>query len=357
MSSTRLPGKVMKDLGGHPVLRHVVEGCRKASRANLVMVATSVEKEDTVISDFCTQNAIPCYRGSLNNVLERYYEAAQSVNAEVIVRITADCPLIEGTFIDRCIDAFEKSGADYASNIHPTRTVPKGLDVEVFNFRALERAYKEATDAYDKEHVTPYIWRNTAEAFKIAPSVWPDKPYNETQILALDSPADYARLKVFFATKPLPFSLRPARKEDSQFLFDLRNEEAVRCVSSNPDPISLETHHHWFEKKLASKESVIFIAEEEGTSFAQTRFDIVDEETADISIAVIATKRGKGYGALLIGEATKCFLSLHPKVSLVRAFIKPENAASLRSFLKAGYLADRETTQNGVRFVLLIRRR
>lgn len=195
MSSARLPGKVMKDISGHPMLFHLVERCRRSRRADMVLVATSVGRDDDVIAGFCKTENIECYRGALNNVLERYYEVAKEAGARGIVRITADCPLIDPRIIDQCVEAFEKSEIDYISNVNPKRTFPRGLDVEVFSFRALEKAHHEALTPFEREHVTPYLWENKKGEFILGSPVIAPPSHQSDVCLAVDYPEDLDMIK------------------------------------------------------------------------------------------------------------------------------------------------------------------
>jgi len=160
MSSSRLPGKVLKPLGSKPTLQRVVERVMKAQQLDEVLVATSVDPSDNAIEDLCNSLGWTCFRGDLNDVLKRYYDAAKASQADAVVRITADCPLIDPSLIDRCVDVYKRNieHVDYVSNIDE-RTFPKGLDVETFSFKALETAHLKAMSAYDREHVTPFIRR------------------------------------------------------------------------------------------------------------------------------------------------------------------------------------------------------
>jgi len=157
MASTRLPGKVMADLAGKTLLERVVERARLATSLDLVSVATSNHSSDDPLASHCVARGIPCFRGSHDDVLDRYHRAAREIGAEVIVRLTADCPLLDPAVIDRVIETFRSGDFDYVSNtLQPT--YPDGLDTEVFGFPALERAWKEAIFLSEREHVTPYIW-------------------------------------------------------------------------------------------------------------------------------------------------------------------------------------------------------
>lgn len=161
MSSKRLPGKVMQDICGKPMLERVIERVRMARSLTQVIVATTTDPGDDPLEQRCRQIGIPCFRGSLHDVLDRFYRAAQTFRADVIVRFTADCPLLDPGLIDHTVQAFLESGADFAANRLPPpfrRTYPIGLDTEVCSFAALERAWREAEQTYEREHVMPYLY-------------------------------------------------------------------------------------------------------------------------------------------------------------------------------------------------------
>lgn len=165
MGSTRLPGKVLADIGGQPMLWRVLERTRAAQEIDEIVVATSTRPADDEIAAFCSEYKCPCFRGSEMDVLDRYYQAAREYGADVIVRITSDCPLIDPEIIDKTVCAFLRQQPDYASNALEL-TYPLGLDTEVIAFPALERAWRAAVATYQRVHVTPYIYENPA-AFKI----------------------------------------------------------------------------------------------------------------------------------------------------------------------------------------------
>jgi spore coat polysaccharide biosynthesis protein SpsF len=205
MGSSRLPGKVLQDISGRPMLGWVVERTRRAGSVDLVVVATTSEPDDAPISEYCTAHSYPVYRGSLHDVLDRYYQAARQFGAQALVRITADCPLIDPSLIDRTVLGFlgqihpedqilgpsEEGGStseppsarhgncteaperpatvalqpgtafDFVANRLPPpwgRTYPIGLDAEVCSFLALECAWREADLDYQREHVMPYLY-------------------------------------------------------------------------------------------------------------------------------------------------------------------------------------------------------
>ena len=156
MSSTRLPGKSLATVSDHPMLWHVVDRVGKAKLLDRVIVATSDGHADDPIAVFCEQNKFQCFRGSEEDVLDRYYQAAKLHGGEILVRVTADCPLIDPEIIDRVISRFQMGDCDYVSNVL-RYTYPDGLDTEVFSFRALEQAWREARKPSEREHVTPYL--------------------------------------------------------------------------------------------------------------------------------------------------------------------------------------------------------
>ncbi len=158
MGSTRLPGKVLRELHGQPMLGHMLDRVEQATCLDQVIVATTIRVEDDAIIDFC-EGRVETFRGSSEHVLSRYHGAAQEAGAGVVVRLTGDNPLIDPEVIDRVVTRFAEVEADYVSNTLE-RAFLRGMDVEVFSFEALARAAKEATDPYDHEHVTPYFYRN-----------------------------------------------------------------------------------------------------------------------------------------------------------------------------------------------------
>jgi spore coat polysaccharide biosynthesis protein SpsF len=159
MGSTRLPGKVLRDIGGQSMLARVVRRVEQARHVDQVLVATSSAPADDAVVAECERLGVASFRGSEQDVLDRYYQAALYGGAQVVVRITSDCPLIEPQLIDEVVAAFRAAQPDYASNtLH--RTYPRGLDTEVFSLGALARAWAEAAEPYQRTHVTPYFYQH-----------------------------------------------------------------------------------------------------------------------------------------------------------------------------------------------------
>ena len=159
MTSTRLPGKVLKEIQGLSLLDYHYQRLQKSGLP--LIIATTVNVQDDAVENWCLKNQIPCVRGSENNVLSRYYEAAKKHELDVIIRVTSDCPLIDGDIIAEGLKQYLKSNSDqaYASNVLD-RTYPRGFDFEIFSMNQLTEAFKKATDPGDLEHVTPYIHKN-----------------------------------------------------------------------------------------------------------------------------------------------------------------------------------------------------
>jgi spore coat polysaccharide biosynthesis protein SpsF len=161
MSSTRLPGKVMADLVGAPMIARQIERVRRAQRIDRVVVATSNDPSDDLLVDGIKALSVDVHRGSLDDVLGRFVGALEAFGpADHIVRLTGDCPLADPEVIDATIALHLERGTDYAANTPAHRTFPKGLDVEIVRAACLKRAGREATDPYEREHVTPYFYRH-----------------------------------------------------------------------------------------------------------------------------------------------------------------------------------------------------
>ncbi len=154
MSSTRLPGKVLLPLAGREVLAHVLERLAFCQTLNEVVVATSSDASDDVLAQWCYARGVTVFRGSLQDVLDRYYQCALRSRADAVVRITADCPALDPSLVDEVVRGFHSGNYDL---FYLSGEFPDGLDCAVFSFSALERAWREATLASEREHVGPYI--------------------------------------------------------------------------------------------------------------------------------------------------------------------------------------------------------
>lgn len=161
MGSSRLPNKVIKPINGKPLIELLLERLSRAQELDQIIVATSKNEENTPLTNLIENLGYQCFRGNEDNVLDRYYRAAMETKADTILRVTGDCPLVDPKLVDQLLQRFKTLNADYLSNISPA-TYPDGLDLEAFTFEALKNAALNATTAFDKEHVTPYLRKNPA---------------------------------------------------------------------------------------------------------------------------------------------------------------------------------------------------
>lgn len=190
-TSSRLPNKVLLPLpygGGKTVLENVVKRVQKSKYISNVVIATTVNKTDDLIEEFCRKNKVDVYRGSEENVLSRYYETAKIFGAEKIVRITSDCPCIDYKVLDDLIEKHIKEGNDYTTN-SLKRSYPHGLDCEIMNFDILEEAFHNAKEKFEIEHVTPYIYKSNSHKFKVGHLI--NKEDNHDIRVTLDTKEDY----------------------------------------------------------------------------------------------------------------------------------------------------------------------
>lgn len=196
MGSTRLPGKIMKRVNGKSLLEYQIERIKQATLIDELVIATTTKESDECIVDFCHKQGLKYFRGSEKNVLERYYLSAKESNADVIVRMTSDCPLIDPVIIDKVISHFLNSDFDYVSNTQ-IRSYPRGMDTEVFTYSSLEQAYLKAKKDYEKEHVTPYIYLNP-NVYKIGHVV--NKIDYSKYRITVDTPEDLKLISILIET-------------------------------------------------------------------------------------------------------------------------------------------------------------
>lgn len=198
-SSSRLPNKVLLPLVGKELLLRQIERMSVSKMIVKIVVATSLEASDDFIEKLCNENSITCFRGSLNDLLDRHYQAAKLFNADAVVKIPSDCPLIDPKIIDDVINFFLKNcdKYDYVSNLHPA-SYPDGNDVEIMHFSVLEKSWKESSKDFEREHTTPYIWENP-EIFKIGNYLWETgKDYSMSHRFTIDYPEDYEFIKIVY---------------------------------------------------------------------------------------------------------------------------------------------------------------
>jgi len=226
LSSSRLPGKVLLPVLGRPMLALQIERLRRSRRLDLLVVATSDEFADDPIADMCAKENVECFRGSLDDVLDRFYMAARQYNPKTVVRLTGDCPLADAAVIDACIDLFRAGDFDYASNaLRPS--FPDGLDVEVIRAECLEQAWREAALPSEREHVTPFI-HGHPERYRIG-------HYRHSQDLSalrwtVDEPEDLDFVRAVYA------ELYPGNPEFSM-------QDVLALLQSHPRLAAMNSHH------------------------------------------------------------------------------------------------------------------
>jgi len=195
--STRLPNKIFLDLQGNSVLSHVIQRVSKSSLLNKIIIASPDSSSNDCIENFVNNNFpdVGIFRGSENDVLDRYYKAAVKYNADVVVRITSDCPLMDSQVIDSIIQRYLSRDYDYVSNVLGKRTFPRGMDVEVFSMSILKKMWQEAKESDDREHVTLYVRKNP-EYFKTC-NVEKENDTSDLRI-TLDQDEDYILIKKIY---------------------------------------------------------------------------------------------------------------------------------------------------------------
>lgn len=198
--STRLPGKVLRPVMGRPILSLMIERVLRSRLSGTVVVATTEEPDDDAIVGLCEREGWGVFRGSTNDVLDRHYQAAVRIGADIVVKIPSDCPLIDPNVIDIVLDQALTSGADFVSNLHPP-TWPDGNDVEAMTMEALTAAWHDATRTLDREHTTPFLWEQP-DVFTVENVTW-DRDLSMSHRWVLDYPEDLAFItEVFEALYP-----------------------------------------------------------------------------------------------------------------------------------------------------------
>ncbi len=228
MGSSRLPGKVLKQICDHPMLAWVI---KRASRSRLIsstIVATTSDPSDDMIESFCKSEGITCYRGSEFDVLDRYYQAALAEHAEIVVRLTADCPLIDAELVDATIKKLLEGNADFAANRLPPpykRTYPIGLDTEAVTFNALETAWRCAEKPFEREHVMPYLY----------------DPQNNFKVIIIDSKKDHGNQRWTVDTPDdLEFIQQVTKKLGCRMEFGWK--DVLRILEENPELSKINAH-------------------------------------------------------------------------------------------------------------------
>jgi spore coat polysaccharide biosynthesis protein SpsF len=364
MTSTRLPGKVLADFNGRPMLDYMLARVRRASRLDSVWVATTTNTTDDPVAELCGGLGLPVFRGGEADVLERYAGAAAAAEADIVVRLTADCPLMDPALIDEAIGCFTAGEYDYLSNAIEL-SYPDGLDIEIFTRAALDQADRKAKLPFHREHVTPYL----------RTGVYEDVPTGDFLVGRIRAPADFSHLRwtvdtpedlqrVRSIAAALPddhgwmdvlslltrrpallhglageagqVALRPADESDVDLLFEWVNRpESLSNKLVTDGPVSRDAHVTWFKARLSDPDSAIWIGQHGEEPVGQVRLQR-RADALEVDIFVVPDTRGRGIGVEMLEAARQEAARRWPGVPL-RAKIKPDNWASRRLFAKAGF--------------------
>lgn len=310
MGSTRLPNKVMKPINGVPMIELLLGRLSKATLVNQIVVATSIDDRNKVLVDHVQKIGYACEQGSENDVMDRYIQAAKKHQADVVIRITGDCPLVDPVLVDECVQQFLDQSVDYLCNNYPP-TLPDGLDIEVFKLAALEKAQEESDKPFDHEHVTPYL--REPGKFKTA-TIKNTEDFSSLR-WTVDEPADFVVVeKVFNHFYPnTDFDWRTVLKLQLEHpeWFSL-NQDIIR----NEGAVMGTGQKLWKRAKqvipggnmLLSKRAEMFLPDQWPAYFSKAKgckvWDLDGKEYIDMSIMGIGTNT-LGYGNAEVDEAVR----------------------------------------------------
>lgn len=349
--STRLPGKVLADLDGVPLLRYMLERLAGLPVDTLV-VATSDLPQDDPVQDLAATAGASVVRGPERDVLARFALALDTHPADTVVRLTADCPLVDPQVVMSVVALLDQ--ADYACNVLP-RTFPRGLDVEAFTGNALQIAHAEATDPIEREHVTPFLYRrperfqlvNLRSGLALGRESWTVDTASDLEfvrtVAATMGRRDFGWRDVLdtVGTRVTPAPgevwLRPAENGDAERVLAWRNDPASVATSETGTAVDETDHLAWFARRLADPGTKLWIGELDGAPVGMVRIDVRSGE-GTVSVAVDPDRRGEGIGTRLLG-AMITNLAGDCQVTSLIARIRPDNLASIKAFERNGFAA------------------
>ena len=365
MTSSRLPGKVLSDICGKPSLQRMLERINMASSIDKVVVATTINASDNLIVELCEKLKVDIFRGDEDDVLGRFCGAAEVAEAEIVIRLTADCPMIDPDVIDEVVSAFSIYNHDYLSNTID-RTYPDGLDIEVMSIDALREAHKKAVAPFLREHVTPYISgrrpdlgagdfrvgqiRFVADFSHIRWTLDTKEDLQRIRSLVSKLPEDYRWLQALSIATQEPdllgnmidgqttevLSLRLAVASDVKLLFEWVNTpSSLKNKEKSSAPIEWSAHQKWFNKRLNNPNVRIWIVEQNKQAIGQVRVEY-DNNKLLIDIFIDSLFKGNDYGLKALKLLIKQCQATYPGVPL-HAIIKNENYPSLNLFRRADF--------------------
>lgn len=329
MGSSRLPGKVLREVLGRPLLQYHIERLQRVQSIDELVVATSTEAGDDAIESFCEATGVACFRGSEEDVLDRFYQCAREMDADIIVRVTSDCPLIDPAIIDLAVESFRDAPRTDYLRTDPAR-YPRGLDAEVFSRTALEAAWAEAKDGEEREHVTPFLYRNPdrfglevfaekdahgveyrlcvdeEDDFRLVSAVlealYPDNPdFGWRHVVALlsDRP-DLVELNAhvhqhMVSQGPgMHLSFRRVREEDAEMLLAWRTRpEITRHMYTDVDH-DIEAQRGWIKKCAAAGDFRHFVIQYDESPVGYLSFSDINREQGRCETGFYVAERAPG---------------------------------------------------------------
>ena len=349
--STRLPGKVLQPIDGRPMLRFMLDRLATVDVDTLV-VATSTLARDDAVADIARDAGYLVVRGSETDVLGRFVTALDAAPADHVVRLTADCPLIDPKLVEAVVARHFECDADYTSNVFP-RTFPKGLDAEVVRAPVLRTACAEATDAGEREHVTPFVYRRP-ERFRLANLRNDQWLGGERWTVDTADDLEFVRelvnrigdstfswrdaYKIVGAQQRVArgeMLLVPAAMEHRTFVLACRSDSDAVRWSRTGRAVGAEEHAQWYEATLADPAVRFRVAILDDEPIGTVRVDVVGG-VGEVGIALLPGRRGEGLSARLL-DALLADCGADPQVVSLVATIHPDNVASIRAFAGAGF--------------------
>ena len=369
MSSSRLPGKILLRIGNSNVLELIIRALQKInSDIRQIIVATTTSSIDDQVINECKKLDVSYFRGDENDVLSRIYSCAKKIKSENIIRITADCPLIDYRLIMEGINLFKKNKYDYVSNTIE-RTYPDGLDFEIFTFKALEISHKKSKHKYFREHVTPYMSGKYPKIgkgnFKIGQLVF-KSDFSHIR-WTLDTKDDYKRINKLFLSLNDNFtwlhtlSVSTKRPEllgnssngliEDQICFEsieeshanllyewVNSKSSLKNKKSTNSKIEFKAHKEWLLQRINSDFAKIWIILLNEKPIGQARLELnQNKEDVFVDIFIDSVYRGKGYASKAIKELIIKFKNTFPEKNL-KAIVKEDNENSINLFIKSNFL-------------------
>lgn len=366
MGSARLPGKVLADVGGRPMLAFLLARLRRLP-VDEIVVATTTQSHDDAVADVARSAGASVVRGVEDDVLGRFASVLDVVPADWVVRLTADCPLTDPSVVQSVIELGQSGPYDYACNVLP-RTFPRGLDVEVMDARVLRTAARLAVDPVEREHVTPFLMRHP-ERFRLSNlrateslgrERWTvdtaeDLSFVRSAVAAVGDPdAPWTRILGAVGRRAVHHDkvlLRPADMSDAERLLGWRNDPEVVRLSVSGEPTKAAGHWRWLRQRVNDPSTRLWIAEIDAVPCGQVRVDVEDAIGA-VSISVAAERRGQGIGRSVL-RALLDELEADHQTRQLTSVVHVGNHRSLGMFSSLGFT---EVGQDGT-FVRLSRTR